>query len=493
MEERDEPSALLAPPHNNRMSPESESASLLSSSSSQPQPNTRSAISRALSLVTVEPVLFLESVAFGLKQNLITNLTVDKLCSVYFGFDAETCRNLDAGNHTTEQDQVQRLASKYNMYMLWAEYIPAVFASLLIGSLGDARGRRLPVILSLTGCLLTGLCYLANAYWWWLPPQLLYLSVLPVGFVGGFLGVIITTSAYLSASTGMRSRTVSLSVVEWIRYSASPLGIYLSSVLFSSGGYVLAYGFYVLITAVAVLYLLFCVGEPSGIQEVGDPAYQGDDTKVGMVAQLQRTLAMPMKIRRSGRAGVIIAWHVIVMLLWVCMIVTRTQYFLYERKVFGWKLQQYTDWMLFDSLIKASGILLVMPFCSYYLRVQDAMLGFVGSVSMLFFYTVFGTAPSAWVLYVATTVSLCSIFPVLTSRGAISKLVPKTDLGATFALLSVVECLVALVVPPLYTLIYNSTLDVFPGTLFLVMAGVAVIECCIHVWLLTHFDDHPSR
>ena len=48
---------------------------------------------------------------------------------------------------------------------------------------------------------------------------------------------------------------------------------------------------------------------------------------------------------------------------------------------------------------RCPGILLVMPFCSYYLRVQDAMLGFVGSISMLFFYTVLGTAPAAWVLY----------------------------------------------------------------------------------------------
>ena len=53
---------------------------------------------------------------------------------------------------------------------------------------------------------------------------------------------------------------------------------------------------------------------------------------------------------------------------------------------------------------RCPGILLVMPFCSYYLRVQDAMLGFVGSVSMLFFYTVFGTAPASWVLYVGEVV-----------------------------------------------------------------------------------------
>lgn len=46
------------------------------------------------------------------------------------------------------------------------------------------------------------------------------------------------------------------------------------------------------------------------------------------------------------------------------------------------------------------GLLLVMPTFSYYWQVQDAMLGFIGAVCMLFFYTILGTAPVAWVLYV---------------------------------------------------------------------------------------------
>ena len=77
--------------------------------------------------------------------------------------------------------------------------------------------------------------------------------------------------------------------------------------------------------------------------------------------------------------------------------------------------------------------------------------------------------------------TLCSAIPLVTSRGAISKLVPTTALGATFAFLALVECFVQLVAPPLYTLIYNLTLDTFPGTLYLVMAGASVIVCCIHV------------
>lgn len=134
-----------------------------------------------------------------------------------------------------------------------------------------------------------------------------------------------------------------------------------------------------------------------------------------------------------------------------------------------------------------------MPACSYYLRVRDAMLGFIGGVSMMFFFTVFATAPEPWVLYIAVLLSVCSAVPVVTSRGTISKVVAANDLGATFAFLALLECLSVLLGTPLCTFIYNLTLDIVPGTLYLVMAGVGAVVCCIHVWLLTNFDENYSR
>ncbi|XP_063874723.1 lysosomal proton-coupled steroid conjugate and bile acid symporter SLC46A3-like [Scylla paramamosain] len=469
-----------------------ESTPLLRNPHQKPLPRRRSAISRALSLVTVEPALFLEAMAYGVNENLLTNLTVDKLCSVHFGFDAETCRNLDAGNHTTQQDQVQRLASDYNMYTHWVEYIPALFTNLLLGSLGDAHGRRLPVLLTFTGHLLMAACYLANAYWWRLPVPLICLSALPMGLFGGHIGVGNAVNAYLSASSGTRSRTTSLSSVEWVKYAAQPLGIYASSLLYSRGGYLLAFGFYVLLLLAGVLYLLMCVGEPpTAIEARGSSTRDG--IKVGVAAHIKYTLAVPMKIRRSGRSGVLVAAYAVVLLLWSFARESSAQFFLYERKLFGWQLQQYTNWLVFSYFVKTAGLLLVVPVYSYYLGVQDAMLGFIGGISMIFYYTVFATAPEPWVLYAAAVLSLCSAVPAVTSRGAVSKAVAANDFGAVFAFLSLLECLVLLLGTPFYTFVYNLTLDIFPGTLYLVMAGVGVVVCCIHVWLLTNFDENYSR
>lgn len=81
----------------------------------------------------------------------------------------------------------------------------------------------------------------------------------------------------------------------------------------------------------------------------------------------------------------------------------------------------------------------------------------------------------------ASAVSFCSLIPAVAARSTISKGVLNNELGSIFAMLGVTQCVLLLVAPSLYTLTYNFTLDFFPGTLFLVMAGVAAVVGCISV------------
>ena len=66
------------------------------------------------------------------------------------------------------------------------------------------------------------------------------------------------------------------------------------------------------------------------------------------------------------------------------------------------------------------------------------------------------------------------------SRGAISKLVASDELGAVFSMVGLLESLAPVLSSSIYTLIYNSTLDSFSGTVFLISAGISLIICCIY-------------
>nr|XP_053642888.1 solute carrier family 46 member 3-like [Cherax quadricarinatus]XP_053642889.1 solute carrier family 46 member 3-like [Cherax quadricarinatus] len=462
-----------------------ETSPLLKSRAAETPKSYRSKLAETLGEVTVEPAILLHSIAYAADQVYLTNIKIDKICLNQFNYSAEICESLDTGNYTLQQDQVQRVAADYNVYCHWAEYLPAIISMVILGAWGDTRGRRLPVVLPFIGSLFSSLCVFANVYWWTLPTPFIILALIPLGVAGGNLGLSMNTCAYLSTMSKKRSRTFRLSSTEWIKMGCYPLGIYVSMLLFGYGGYLAVFSFEILLYFIAGVYLIVRLKEPPSTREQGS---QAKITNIGQVlspSRLKRTFTVICRPRESGGRTTLIFQSVILLFL-VFMLGAKNYFYLYTRKKFDWNYQDYSDWTVVDYLVKAIGVLLVVPTLSYYCRVEDNMLIFIGGVSAMFYYVMFGTAPVAWVLYLASAVSMCVTIPVAASKGAISKVVSMDELGSMFSLLAVTQCIMLLIAPSLYTFIYNLTLEFFPGTLFLMMAGVAAEVCCISVWMLTH-------
>lgn len=84
-------------------------------------------------------------------------------------------------------------------------------------------------------------------------------------------------------------------------------------------------------------------------------------------------------------------------------------------------------------------------------------------------------------VFSAVVVSGCKDSGISCSRGALSKLAAQHEMGAVFSVIGIGEALLPLAVSPVYTAVYNSTLEVFPGTVFLVLASVSVVIATIYV------------
>ncbi|XP_042241337.1 uncharacterized protein LOC121878951 [Homarus americanus] len=315
-------------------------------------PKTRFWIVQALADVTVEPAILLHSVAYAIDQVYLTNIIIDKVCLVHFKYDAEVCENLDTGNYTVEQNQVQRLTSDYNVYNHWVEYLPSLVSILIQGAWEDVRGRRLPVLRSFVGSLLTALCFLANAYWWSLPAPFLLLSWVPLGVSGGNIGLNTNACIFVSAVSGSRSRTFRLSAMEWIKYGCYPLAIYLAMIIYSNGGYVTLYGFQVILYIVAVVYLAFCLEEPHSTKLQDEQTSSMSICEVFSTSWLTRTFAVTWRPRAAGGRTTLIA-NMAILLLVVFSQGVKNYFFLYTRKMFEWEYQNYTDWTLVDYPVKA--------------------------------------------------------------------------------------------------------------------------------------------
>ena len=67
---------------------------------------------------------------------------------------------------------------------------------------------------------------------------------------------------------------------------------------------------------------------------------------------------------------------------------------------------------------------------------------------------------------------MLSIMSSVIVRAMLSKVAAPADQGKIFSMVSCVEGVMPLAATPVVTLIYNSTIDSFPGTVYAVMSGI---------------------
>ncbi|XP_069949167.1 lysosomal proton-coupled steroid conjugate and bile acid symporter SLC46A3 [Cherax quadricarinatus] len=465
----------------------SEYASLLVKENQTPNNSTCARLTTFLATVTVEPAVFLHSLGISIESIFYTNLVIDKVCLTYYKYDAAVCENLDSGKYTAQQDSVQRMAAIYNVYKYCVEYVPAIFVVLFLGMWSDTRGRRLPILLPFCGSLLKALCLTANSYWWSWPLPLLIVSYFPYGIMGGVAGVFAGAYSYVSDISVNKSRTTRLSIVGAMMMVALSLGKVAGTYIYNIGGYVGVFGSQAIIFTISILYTVFRLEEHPSESSPQAAESRKSAEKEGLVSftNVKKTLMVVFRRREAGARGYIIAYIVIICANIFAFGGEMTFLYMYMRKRFDWNYYTYNMYSIIAMPVTFIGNFILLPVLSYYAGASDAVLGFAGGVSGLFHNVLLATAPAAWVVYLASGVSVCSTMTILSSRGALSKLVTREELGSTFAVLALGETLVPLLSAPLYTLIYNTTLDIFPGAVFIAGCCFDILYMCIFVWILT--------
>ncbi|XP_042860369.1 proton-coupled folate transporter-like [Penaeus japonicus] len=468
-------------------SPPSNSTEKVPQTTERTEPSCCTRVERYLSNITVEPALLLHSLSYAVEGIFKTNMVVDKTCSIQLQYSGDVCTELDSGNYGKQQDTVQAITNKYNMYSQWIEMGPAVFVLIFMGMWSDRRSRRLPLLLPMLGSTIKALGLMANAYFWSLQPYFILLSYIPYGLTGGMMTAFMAAYAYVSDTSGTRSRTTRLSFAGVMMMVASPLGHALGTVLFKYGGYTLVFGVEFAISALSAVYIVLRFDDkpPQGARE-------GGENKIFSLDAIKSTFQVVFK-EREGRGRPQILGHIACICLYVMSYDAMSFLFLYTRKKFQWNYYDYTIFSMCMAPVSVLGTFILLPILSYRLKIEDGILAFISTSSHIFNGVLMGTAPAPWVLYFAVWVTGLFSFAITCSRGALSKLVEHDELGAVFSVIGMGESLLPVLATPLNTAIYNSTLEVFPGTVFLVEAGMSIVITVIYVWLLTSFQNPEDK
>ena len=262
----------------------------------QPPP-PRTGLCRYLSLVTVEPALFLLAMGYSIELIFKTNMLVDKSCSVLLHYSPDVCHDLDSGNYKAQQNSVQKLTANYNMYCQLLELLPGALLMLLLGTWSDTRGRRLPLLLPLAGSTLKSFGLCCNAYWWFLHPIYVTLSYIPFGLSGGMMATFMASYAYVSEDSSEKGRTTRLSIASMSLFVALPFGNSIGAALFSSGGYVAVFGLQFIANLLGFIYIVIRLREEKP-KQVSRTTLEGKSTTT--LNRLRQSLTTVLWQRPAG-------------------------------------------------------------------------------------------------------------------------------------------------------------------------------------------------
>lgn len=140
--------------------------------------------------------------------------------------------------------------------------------------------------------------------------------------------------------------------------------------------------------------------------------------------------------------------------------------YLYTQLKFNWDADIYSYFKTYQSTTFVVMMLVGIPVMSKWLKWRDTIIVMIGAASHALGRVFFGIAEVSWVMYVGASVASLGpvVAPVL--RSMTSKVVPASERGTVFSLLSVCDNAVPLFSGILYTQVYNATIHTHPAGIF---------------------------
>ena len=301
----------------------------------------------------------------------------------------------------------------------------------------------------------------ASIYWLLLPS-------LPISISGGWYTINLICCALVSDNSSNKTRSSRISILQFAQALGICSGYLVGDLVFKDYGYRMVFAISIAVHVFAILYSW--IRFPWDFRKM--PNENGN-----ILSPVKHSMTTLRDSKHRGKIALLCLAMV------VCQFTKRADSsvaYLYTRHQFGWGTGDYSIYVIVVVLCGAVGTSLVYPALSLYLNVDDCILGVMGSLSWINYHLVTGLAHHDWVLYFAAGLGVLGISTNVTVRSILSKTSDsKSTGGALFSLFASIEALVPLISSPIIAWLYSSTLDIFPGAIFLVTAGVFSINIFI--------------
>ncbi|XP_053957160.1 proton-coupled folate transporter isoform X2 [Anastrepha ludens] len=414
--------------------------------------------------ISVEPSMFLYMFAFMITSVVEQDFFVQKACRVNNNFTDEICSNIQADENAYYKKQVQITTAKFYQIEAISAHIFPIILALFLGSFSDRRGRKFPLLMGLTGKFIYSVMIVVNARMkTWPLEYVIYTATLPAALTGADVAIMASCFAYISDISTVKNRTLRVTILDVCYLSAMPTGVALGSYLFYyafNQSYADMFTVNATLLALSIIYTIFVLKwqttpKQRSLRELGGCGFFPDFFDKEHVKDSVNVLIK----QRPGHRRPFLIILLISMALYTFQRDESQYLFIYTTFKFNWNVDVYSTFKTFKSSAYVIAMLLAVPLMNKGFHWKDTTIIFIGAwshtIARIFYYL----ANTGKLFYVGALV--CSLGPIVGPiiRAMASKIVPLSERGKVFALLSVCDNAVPFISGVCYSQVYRATLN----------------------------------
>ncbi|XP_063696605.1 proton-coupled folate transporter-like [Culicoides brevitarsis] len=428
-----------------------------------------SKVMRVIRNISVEPTMFLYMMAFMLTNVVEQVFFVYKACRVDHGYDEDICRNIEKFENIKKE--VQKTVSLFHQWDSIAGHIIPIFLALFLGAWSDKRGRKLPLIMGLTGKLVYSLMIVINAYQPnWPLNYVIYTATIPSALLGADVAIFASCFAYIADITTVQNRTLRITILDAAYLLTMPTGVAIGKELYNnvfdkSFGAMFACNVSLMLLSIiySLVFLKWQTTESQRpISEIGYLNIFADFFDKNHAIRSFKTVLK----KRPEKRRMYILMILVAMGFYTFQRDERNMLYLYTQLKLDWNTDVFSNFRTYQSSAYVVMMMVGIPIMTKVFKWSDCVLIMAGSISHAAGRVFFAFATSGWMMYVGATVACLGPVTAPVVRSFMSKLVSSAERGTLFAVLAVFDNAVPFISATLYSQLYNATINDYPASIF---------------------------
>lgn len=418
------------------------------------------------------------------------------------GYDRISCQALSSENKSTAVEALETVAqpyvSKLLMYrMLIVTIIPGVL-TLFAGPWSDKYGRRPILITTLSGFTVT---YAFTAVICWsatkmiVSPWLHLFASIPVALLGSYSTLTTGIFAFMADMSSEEDCAVRMSFLEAALFFGQLMGSLLSGYLLQWYGSTFIFTLSSACSAFALVYVVLYLKED--LSTKNSTKTNGYQLREMFNLDLVKGIVQISSRKRLGYDRVIIWLSILVLSLTVFVDVGNGEIlFLFLRERFDWAVITFTEYNASTVLTQIIGNLFIVWGIKQFFDVTDCTLAICACVSAMLSSTTMALATEVWQLNFATTLSVLKGLVSPACHAIIATTSGRdhggdSEVGKLYAAAMALESLMPLLSAPIYTFVYNLSIDSYPNAFNLI--SVTVYGVAFTCMMMSRYLEHRRK